>query len=757
MEIDREKQAQAIAKAKQSLLQAEIKREETRLGQSADLFLQANFDVLLNDEFTESLASHIIKLYRGNQRKTAIQLLEQLEASVCSESTPVRERSLIIILILSEHIFNNNISELSSIIARTTNNWLNFETEFIAGFEPVCQQIQKLAVQMLSTEQWYEVEQLIITINKISTKTLPKSNLIHGVVARIHEKMAAPEALEILLNAYLSESSQRRDVVENILINLGYQGSRFLVEKLVYSNDKDERLALVDLIPRVGGVIIPVLNQYLELEQPWFVIRNIIMIFSRLGDDTSYNDVDQYLSHPDIRVQQQVINCIEVLAGEHMRRRLIQALFVINDELKAHLVDQLVQFDGSDIETALLDLLDQRESFSNHIHNFLVAKLCGKLVSYPSPRTVNTLLNLVEERNERYGSTDSVVRAASETLHTIELDTSNESKLEIDLDAEQIDRDVNAILEDAALTQIPADLSHSDEIDMDGGLSDLFVESFTDTPLEKSKPEVETDQPYSSQDHHLMVWSGFYEQLSTEEVNNFFGTLTSLTLQANEPLIRQGETISNLYFIDQGYASITHSGKAGEIFLTPLQAGEIIGSEGFIDALMWSVTLQAQTELKVRVLEQKRFNQLTETLPDLKDKLYTYCRRHDIVPYLIQAAGSNPLSTVDDEIEIRCLTVFFKDGTGRIDESEIRGTLQHTMQGGFSFTVSYTDHDNISSSLGHQISADIEFKDGTLQKCFGVIAGGGSHIPDQDVLFFHVKLYHPLEHQQYRCKSLEIM
>jgi len=93
MEIDREKQAQAIAKAKQSLLQAEIKREETRLGQSADLFLQANFDVLLNDEFTESLASHIIKLYRGNQRKTAIQLLEQLEASVCSDSTPVRERS----------------------------------------------------------------------------------------------------------------------------------------------------------------------------------------------------------------------------------------------------------------------------------------------------------------------------------------------------------------------------------------------------------------------------------------------------------------------------------------------------------------------------------------------------------------------------------------------------------------------------------------------------------------------------------------
>ena len=42
MDVDKEKQARAMAKAKQSLLQAEIKREEARLNQAAALFHSPN-------------------------------------------------------------------------------------------------------------------------------------------------------------------------------------------------------------------------------------------------------------------------------------------------------------------------------------------------------------------------------------------------------------------------------------------------------------------------------------------------------------------------------------------------------------------------------------------------------------------------------------------------------------------------------------------------------------------------------------------
>ncbi len=761
MEVDKEKQAQALAKAKQSLLQAEIKREEARLSQNVERFLKGKFDVLLNDEFTEHLAPNIIRLYRGDQRKSAIALLERLEQSVCSNKAPIRERSLIVILILSEHIYKNSIRELSSIIATIAAGWLAFETEFIAGFEPVCLQLQKIIVEMLATEQWYEVEDLIVILNRISSKSLKKNNLIHGVVARVHGNLADPEALDILVRAYLEELSQRKDVVETILINLGRSGSQYLVQKLIYSNDKDERLALIDLIPRVGEVSVPVLTGCLDEDQPWFVIRNIIMIISRLGDNNLYQRVSSYLSHPDIRVQQQVINCIEMLGGDQMRGRLIEALALISDELKAHLVDQLIQFDGSDIETALLDLLEQHKKFSSHTHDFLVTKLCSKVVSYPAPRTINVLLDLIEDRKQRYGSADAIVRAASESLHTIEHSTSSAARSTGQpSDAEQRSRNESALLEQEVLAQIPADPSQIGEVQGDGGLSDIFVANLADASSAQEEPETESSpdrktESYHSQDHHLMVWSGFYEQLTTDEVNTFFSILAPATFEANDYLVEQGDLATTLYFIDNGFADISHVDDSGNTVLAPLQAGELIGSEGFFDNLSWSVTLQAQTELQVRLLGQDDFLELTKTHPGLKDKLTSYCRRCDLIPYLLRAVDSEDADEHATELAIYSASVALTDEPD--GEQRLSGRLHRCLNGGFNFSVPRLELEALASWIGHQTSIEIESEDGTQQRCFGIISGGGTHDSDEDITVFHVKLYHPLEQENYRFQSIEIL
>ena len=42
-----------------------------------------------------------------------------------------------VMMMLSEQVYLNNIRELSAIVARISANWLYFESEFIAGFEPV--------------------------------------------------------------------------------------------------------------------------------------------------------------------------------------------------------------------------------------------------------------------------------------------------------------------------------------------------------------------------------------------------------------------------------------------------------------------------------------------------------------------------------------------------------------------------------------------------------------------------------------------
>ncbi len=758
MDVDKEKQARAMAKAKQSLLQAEIKREEARLNQAAALFLQGQFDILLNDEFVENLAAHILKLYRGDQRKTAISLLERLEKSICSDSTPIRERSLMVMMILSEHIFKNNIRELSAIIARISAHWLYFETEFIAGFEPVCLKLQQIIVEMLSTEQWYEVEQLIVTMNKISNKTLLKNNLIHGVVSRVHDNLAEPAVLDILINAYLGESSQRKDVVENILINMGQQGSRFLVQRLTYSNDKQERLALVDLIPRIGAVSVPVLSSYLaDKQQPWYVTRNIIMIISRLGDDRFFQEIAPHLSHEDIRVQQQVLNCIEVLGGDKMKGRLLEALQVINDELKAHLVDLLVQFKGSDIEAALLDLFEQRNNFSSHVHDFLITKLCSKLVAYPSTATIQELLDLIEDRKERYGETDSLARAATDALRKIEQNTSGDTIFAQSIE----DNQLNTLIENEVMAQIPADSDHISESYSEGGLSDIFVETLTDTLANKkqTEPDQAEDpgfQPYLSQDHHLMVWSAFYEKLDTAEANTFFSILTPMKLEAGEFVVHQGDEMADLVFIDQGYADIGSSGDLGNLVFAPLQAGEIIGSEGFYQGRPWSLTIVAQAEMQVRILKKEQLAGIEDDLPDLNAKLESFCNQYDILPFLVRSSADGSPAATDHTVEIHS-SLAFKNSTGKTIDSDATGGLAHPSLGGFSLILPYADMENINACLGHQVSAELIMADGSRQTSFGLVAGGGCYEASKDALHVHIKFYHPLKEKNYTCNSVHIM
>jgi len=758
MEVDKEKQARAMAKARQSLLQAEIKREEARMNQSAALFLQGQFDILLNDEFVESMAAHILRLYRGDQRKKAITLLDKLEQSICNPSLPIRERSLMVMMILSEHIYQNNIRELSSIVSRISAHWLSYESEFIAGFEPVCLKLQRLIIEMLSSEQWYEVEQLIVTMSRISNKTLKKNNLIHGVVARVHDQLADPDVLDILTAAYLKESSQRRDVVENILINMGRQGSRFLVQQLAYSNDKEERLALIDLIPRFGAVSVPVLNDYLrDPQQPWYIVRNIVMIIAHLGDDDLFSNVEPLLSHEDIRVQQQVLNCIEVLGGDRMKERLLDALQTIGDDLKAHLVDLLVQFKGADIEAALLDLFEQRETFSSHVHDFLTSKLCRKLVHYPSPETIQVLLSLIEERKQRYGDNDSLVRSATAALRQIEQNTSGEPKRASGIEKDQF----NTLMESEVLAQLSAADDENGESFAASGLSDIFVETLSSSLSSRKEPDPAeeaqtTFEPHQSQDHHLMTWSAFYEKLETSEANTFFAALEPLALDAGEILVQQGDALTDLIFIDHGYADVSRPVESSQLVFAPLQAGDIAGTEGFFDGLPWNLNLAAQTEIQVRLLKKEQMSTLAEALPDMAAKLESFCRLADVIPALIRQAAEGSAWPDEATVEVHSSSVF-KDTKGAVMDGDINAHLAHPGHGGFSIVIYGADMDSLKKILGHQVSIQLTFADGSKATSFAFIAGGGYYSDPAEQLFVHIKFYHPVKEGNYTCNSIHIM
>jgi len=761
MEIDRDRQMQALAKAKAILADAEKKREAARVEKSVQMFLQGKFEVLNNDEFVENLASYVLNKYILDERQDAINVLEKLGKSLCSSNVHVRERSLMVLSVFTEIILEEDFQEFREVLSRILVDWLKFENEYIAGFEFVCSQLQKIILKMLYSGQWYELENLIIILYKIAAGDTEKSNLIRGMSAKVHENLAEPDILDKLVNVYLDEGDDRRAVAESLLINFGRYAAMFLVQKLIYCNNKEERFALIGLIPRVGEVSVPVLTQCLKDEPPWFVIRNIVLIISRLGNTELFSIVEPYLTHRDIRVQQQVINCIEVLGGKEIRKRMAKAMMLVNDELKGQLIIQLGQFEGMDVGNAFLDLLENRDTIARHVQDDLILKLCLKTKFYPMSRAVVCLKDLIRERRERYGNADKIVLAAATSLQAIEMKLKENGIEDGQIVTEVIPEiEVEETLgEEDILAQIAVDeaetLFSEDEIE---GISagDDIAGTFADSSA-GHEDQVGEEMPfYASQDHHLVVWSKLYEQMSTDEVNDFFALLKPVAFNANDEIVNRGDDVTDLYFIDSGFAGISYVSDQGEILLTSLQTGELIGTEGFARGLKWSLALRAQTDLQVRILDRSAFESIADKYPELSEKLRYYCNHYDVIPYLINLTEDTAEKPISNDISVDTNDLIL-DASGTLVEETCTGTLMYIARGGYCFTLPYIHEDNAETILGRQVSSEIALKDGSERRCFGVIAGAGIHEQDNQVLYVYVKFYHPLEKADYNCKSLEIM
>ena len=104
MEINKDKQTQALAKAKSIISDAEKKREAARVEKGVQKLMVGEFEALYSDELVENLASYMLNKYILDEPQEANEVLEKLGESLCSQQADIRERSLMVLSVFSEII-----------------------------------------------------------------------------------------------------------------------------------------------------------------------------------------------------------------------------------------------------------------------------------------------------------------------------------------------------------------------------------------------------------------------------------------------------------------------------------------------------------------------------------------------------------------------------------------------------------------------------------------------------------------------------
>ncbi len=744
MEIDRDRQKKAQEKTKALLASEEHRRAERRLLNLLASLEEGRVEVLLNDELMENLPLIISDYCMVGDREKARVLFSKLGECSCNENKKMRERAVMALSFCYSGLDPQQLPDLTDEVCAILLRWLRIETEFLAACDSVCRQLQESGIRMLEEGNWKQCLVLLDVFYQIQTGNLMKSNAIRSVVCKAQDGMAADYILEELTLVTLRGRGERRQLAESLIIHLGRKAAIHLLETLLTSREKEDRLRLVGLIPATGNVSVSVLKEYLQRKLPWYGIRNIILIITAMENQDLVPLIMPYLEHEDIRIQQQVLDCIVEVASDNLSNYLLNALPLVDDSLKVNLVTDLGKLGESEAIEAFLDLIAEHDTFNEEVHDILLQKLVVQIRLSDSIRSVNLLSRLIEERAKIHDpETDPVVFAAKQSLHILKprfkaddrdkvtitakekvvASETEEEEVSFDGDPLQvseaykktyaINKKVTELLNKQKVTEAGKYLYEScvaaaEEKDFETAvmLRDRILEVDPNalTEVLQAGEKIEAERSTDMTSSHITVWQSIYDSLNTEEFNALYSAMQQKEYASGESIVVQRTIHPVLYFVNSGEVRLSYWRDRDEIFLKRIGAGEIVGAGPFFDVSVWTVSLAALTATSVHILEREKFLELVEQYPAIEPCLLEYCKKTDNVPELLRMSGEDRRRSVRYPLSLIVKHALL-DKYGNASMKSFKGEIADISNSGLSFYIRITRRENAQLMLGRGIKS----------------------------------------------------
>ena len=300
------------------------------------------------------------------------------------------------------------------------SSWLHVERDFRPEYRELIQSLLFLIETMLQRRLWAETEFLLKTLSRVRNEILPSHCEMRLSLAACFASPAWERIVDAMVASFTRIKFEERQRLKKVFQHVGENAGGRLIEELFRHPEKEVRIALFEVIPRRTCVILPAILKRLASKQPWYVLRNAVLLLALLDDSGFFRLVRPFLKHPDHRVQKAVIDFIALVGGDEMRDDLIEALLVVDDRLLPGLVLLLQQHGGGEeVEAAFFSLLSDRHQIDVAVRDEVVARVCESCLLPPLEKSREILLRILEEEKYAGCSEGPIARAATKALTTL--------------------------------------------------------------------------------------------------------------------------------------------------------------------------------------------------------------------------------------------------------------------------------------------------------------------------------------------------
>jgi len=725
MQTVRGEKLRAVLALHQRQQEKEQQLDQEQVRESIRLLLEGDQTVLTDDLFIQALPTSISRLIARDKQEATDQLLTRLVTGLRNNDTAVRRGSAEALGRTAATLVESEQWQRLDKLLPALKQALPFMEDLQAGFQTL-NSLESLTRHHLLHKRYNRAINALDPLFDLAIYTDEGSSNLGSHAQICLDRLADPTLLDPLLEN-IQTDNQHHDNSQYLISRMGAGAANFLMSRLGKSEIRKERELLLKLIEEIGKPARNALLLLLEQDAPWYITRNIMQLFKRIGDPDCFTTIAPYIHHEDVRVQREVIQTIGVIGGSARKKFFLRELTRASIELRPLIVRQLGKIHDESIVLPLTELLLSTAGPPHHEKEQLQTEICIALARLRSKKALPGLKKVIATKIpglDDYSS--SVLSAAQSALHAIDSNSSvfaDSVQQENTRQAQQL-RKHDPLAEKEATIFHKAARGKTEEAKKE--LYDLVItcaknKDFANaerlreriyeidpmalTEIIRSGELIEKEKTGAVSHNQLDTWAGLLEKLDTVEFSAIYHELEEQNFSSEEIIVQQGTKNDKLFFINQGSVKISYNKDRRDIFVSTMNRGQIIG-ENFFDASFWTVTLTALTPVNISILDWDGFNRWQEEYPGLESKLRSFYNQCNITRALLEKKGLDRRQAERIKLS-RKIQVQLIDHNKKPIGRGFRGELADIAQGGLSFLIRISKKENTRLLLGRTMRITI--------------------------------------------------
>lgn len=275
---------------------------------------------------------------------------------------------------------------------------LNAERDYTPLYTSLTDFLERTCQELVFNESYPLATRILETFNAHAN---PQSERHHEQKKRAitaQERIASDDINRMLLTVIQHGDENARDAAGTLMTKMGNRMMLALLDLLKTTDDRSLRRGILNLLQQMGSAILdPVTAELRNSANPWYVIRNMVLLLSSVGSPSHIDLLQALLGHDEARVRKEALAAIAKLDPESARETVRDLLVDKNMVVRRFVIGLLGTMRDTESIPSLASLIAKRSLAQQEEEEALQLDAVTALGKMGDPEVVPALLEALKK------------------------------------------------------------------------------------------------------------------------------------------------------------------------------------------------------------------------------------------------------------------------------------------------------------------------------------------------------------------------